>query len=41
VLPADRDLAAVIDAWDRLPEGMRKSIVMLAKAAARVAATDP
>jgi hypothetical protein len=30
----DPDLAAVIDAWDRLPEGVRQSVVMLVKAAA-------
>jgi hypothetical protein len=29
----DPDLAAVIKAWDRLPEGVRQSGVMLVKAA--------
>ena len=29
----DPDLAAVIEAWDRLPEGVRQSVVMLVKAA--------
>jgi hypothetical protein len=33
VLPKDADLAAVIEAWDRLPEGVRQSVVMLVKAA--------
>jgi hypothetical protein len=27
------DLAAVIDAWDQLPEAVRSSIMMLVKAA--------
>ena len=27
------DLTAVIEAWDRLPEGVRQSVVMLVKAA--------
>jgi hypothetical protein len=31
---ADADLAAVIDAWDRLPEAVRAGIVALVKAAA-------
>ena len=32
-LPDDPDLAIVIEAWDRLPEGVRQSVVMLVKAA--------
>jgi hypothetical protein len=31
----DPDLTAVIDAWDRLPEGVRASILMLVKAASK------
>jgi hypothetical protein len=30
----DPDLAAVIEAWDGIPEGVRQSVVMLVKAAA-------
>jgi hypothetical protein len=29
----DPDLAAIIDAWDRLPEAVRASIMMLVRAA--------
>ncbi len=32
-LPDDPDLAIVIEAWDRLPVGVRQSVVMLVKAA--------
>jgi hypothetical protein len=32
MLPADPDLATVVDAWDRLPESIRASILMLVKA---------
>ena len=32
-MPKDADLAAVIEAWDRLPEAVRASISMLVKAA--------
>jgi hypothetical protein len=32
-LPADPDLAAVVEAWNRLPESVRASILMLVKAA--------
>jgi hypothetical protein len=31
--PLPADLAAVIEAWDWLPEGVRQSVVMLVKAA--------
>jgi len=30
----DPDLGAVVEAWDRLPEGVRQSVVMLVNAAA-------
>jgi hypothetical protein len=33
--PTDPDLAAVIDAWDRLPEAVRAGIVAMVKAASR------
>jgi hypothetical protein len=33
MLPADPDLAAVISAWDRLPEAVRAGIVAMVKAA--------
>jgi hypothetical protein len=33
MLPADPDLAAVIDAWDRLPEAIRAGVVAMLKAA--------
>jgi hypothetical protein len=33
VLPEDADLAAVIEAWDRLPEAIRAGIVAMVKAA--------
>jgi hypothetical protein len=33
LLPGGADLAAVIDAWDRLPEGVHQSVMMLVKAA--------
>ena len=33
LLPADPDLAAVIDAWDRLPDAIRAGIVAMVKAA--------
>jgi hypothetical protein len=29
----DPDLTAVIESWNRLPEGVRQSVVMLVKAA--------
>jgi hypothetical protein len=29
----DPDLAVIIESWDRLPEGVRQSVVMLVKAA--------
>jgi hypothetical protein len=29
----DPDLAVIIESWDRLPEGVRQSVVMLIKAA--------
>jgi hypothetical protein len=32
-LPADPDLATVIDAWNRLPEAVRAGIVAMVKAA--------
>ena len=35
MLPADPDLAAVVDAWDRLPEAVRAGIVAMVKAAAK------
>jgi hypothetical protein len=31
----DPDLAAVIDAWDRLPEAVRAGIVAMVKAASK------
>jgi hypothetical protein len=31
----DPDLAAVIDAWDRLPEALRAGIVAMVKATAK------
>jgi hypothetical protein len=31
--PLPPDLTAVIEAWDRLPDGVRQSVVMLVKAA--------
>jgi hypothetical protein len=31
----DPDLAAVIDAWDRLPEAIRAGIVAMVKAASK------
>jgi hypothetical protein len=31
--PQDSDLAVIIESWDRLPEGVRQSVVMLVKAA--------
>jgi hypothetical protein len=31
----DADLAAVVDAWDRLPEAVRSGIVAMVKAASR------
>jgi hypothetical protein len=34
-LPADPDLAAVVDAWDRLPEAVRGGIVAMVRAARR------
>jgi hypothetical protein len=33
-IPADPDLAAVIDAWDRLPAALKAGIVAMVKAAA-------
>jgi hypothetical protein len=33
LLPADPDLATVVDAWDRLPEAVRAGIVAMVKAA--------
>jgi hypothetical protein len=33
VNPVDPDLAAVIDAWDRLPEAVKAGIVAMVKAA--------
>ena len=33
LLPADPDFAAVVNAWDRLPEAVRAGIVALVKAA--------
>jgi hypothetical protein len=30
---SDPDLAVIIESWDRLPEGVRQSVVMLVKAA--------
>jgi len=35
VLPADPELAAVIDAWDRLPEAVRAGILAMVRAAAK------
>jgi hypothetical protein len=32
LLPADADLAIVIDAWDRLPEAIRPGIVAMVRA---------
>jgi hypothetical protein len=34
MLPADPDLATVVDAWNRLPEAVRAGIVAMVKAAA-------
>jgi hypothetical protein len=34
-LPADPELAAVIDAWDRLPEAVRAGIVAMVQAAVK------
>jgi hypothetical protein len=36
LVPADPDLATVIDAWDRLSEAVRAGIVAMVKAAAKV-----
>jgi hypothetical protein len=33
MLPADPDLATVIETWDRLPEAVRAGIVAMVKAA--------
>jgi hypothetical protein len=41
LLPADPDLAIVVDAWDRLPEAVRAGIVVLVKAAAKWARPGP
>jgi hypothetical protein len=35
LLPADPDLKAVVDAWDRLPEAVRAGIVAMVKAATK------
>jgi hypothetical protein len=35
MLPADPDLKAVVEAWDRLPEAVRAGIVAMVKAAAK------
>jgi hypothetical protein len=35
MLPTDPDLAAVNDAWPRLPEAVRASILMLVQAASK------
>jgi hypothetical protein len=32
LLPADPDLATVVNAWDRLPEAVRAGIVAMVKA---------
>ena len=35
LLPEDSDLAAVIEAWDRLPEALKAGIVAMVKAASK------
>jgi hypothetical protein len=35
VLPDDPDLAAVVAAWDRLPDAVRAGIVAMVKAAVK------
>jgi hypothetical protein len=35
LLPADPDLATVVDAWDRLPQAVCAGIVAMVKAASR------
>jgi hypothetical protein len=35
LLPADPDLKAVVDAWDRLPETVRAGIVAMVQAASK------